>query len=97
MRRIEDLSFNSSTATLALSVQTDHNSLSSAPAIKVSIPKSLQSGVFEVSSTGNGSIENKTLVKDFTISLSAALNLSQERYYFRNLTKIKGIQGMILD
>ena len=40
--RIEDLSFNSSTSTLALSVQTDDNSLSSAPAIKVSIPKSLQ-------------------------------------------------------
>ena len=43
--RIEDLSFNSSTSTLAISVQTDDNSLSSAPAIKVSIPKSLQSGV----------------------------------------------------
>ena len=66
--RIKDLSFNSSTSTLALSVQTDASSLSSAPAIKVSIPKSLQSGVFEVSSIGNGSIENKTLIKDFTIS-----------------------------
>ena len=39
-----------------------------APSIKVNIPKSLQSGSLEVSSTGNGSIENNTLVKHFTIS-----------------------------
>ena len=66
--RIEDVRFNSTTSTLAISVQTDDNSLSSAPTIKVNIPKSLQSGSLEVSSTGNGSIENNTLIKHFTIS-----------------------------
>ena len=66
--KIEDVRFNSTTSTLAISVQTDDNSLSSAPTIKVNIPKSLQSGSLEVSSTGNGSIENNTLIKHFTIS-----------------------------
>ena len=66
--KIEDVRFNSTTSTLAISVQTDDNSLSSAPSIKVNIPKSLQSGSLEVSSTGNGSIENNTLIKHFTIS-----------------------------
>ena len=67
--RIEDLSFNSTSSTLALSVKTDGNNLSSAdPTIQVSIPKSLQSGNFEVTSSGNDSIGNKTLIKDFTVN-----------------------------
>jgi hypothetical protein len=93
--RIEDLSFNSSTSTLALSVQTDDNSLSSAPSIKVSIPKSLQSGVFEISSTGNGSIENKTLVKDFKINQQQRLTSHKSDTTLEVLLN-KGIQGMVL-
>ena len=93
--RIEDLSFNSSTSTLALSVQTDDSSLSSAPAIKVIIPKSLQSGVFEISSTSNGSIENKTLVKDFTVSQQQRLTSHKSDTSLEILLN-KGIRGTVL-
>ena len=85
--RIEDLSFNSTSSTLALSVKTDGNNLSSAdPTIQVSIPKSLQSGNFEVTSSGSDSIGNKTLIKDFTVNQQAH-NIQYQRYCFANFTK----------
>ena len=93
--RIEDLSFNSTSSTLAISVKTDGNNLSSAtPTIQVSIPKSLQSGNFEVSSSGNDSIGNKTLIKDFTISQQRITSNTKDTVL--QILLNKGIQGTVL-
>ena len=93
--KIEDLSFNSTSSTLALSVKTDGNSLSSAdPTIQVSIPKSLQSGNFEVSSSGNDSIDNKTLIKDFTISQQRITSNTKDTVL--QILLNKGTEGTVL-
>ncbi len=92
---IEDVSFNTTTSTLALSVRTDGNNLSSVvPAIRVSIPKSLQSGVFEVTSSGNGSIDNNTLVKHFTLSQQRITSNTQGTVL--QILLNNGIRGTVL-
>jgi glucose/arabinose dehydrogenase len=93
--RIEDLSFNSTSSTLALSVKADGNDLSSAaPTIQVSIPKSLQSGSFQVSSSGNDSVDNKTLIKDFTVSQQRITSNTKDTVL--QILLNKGTQGTAL-
>jgi len=93
--RIEDLRFNSTSSTLALSVKTDGNNLSSAaPTIQVSIPKSLQSGNFEVTSSGNDSMGNKTLIKDFTVNQQRITSNTKD--IVLHILLNKGTQGTVL-
>ena len=93
--RIEDLSFNSTSSTMALSVKAEGNELSSAtPTIQVSIPKSLQSGNFEVSSSGNDSVDNKTLIKDFTISQQRMTTNTKDTVL--QILLNKGTEGTVL-
>jgi glucose/arabinose dehydrogenase len=92
--RIEDLSFNSTSSTLAISVNTDGDNLSSTtPTMQVSIPKSLQSGNFEVSSSGNDSIGNKKLIKDFTVSQQRITSNTKDTVL--QILLNKGIQGTV--
>jgi glucose/arabinose dehydrogenase len=93
--RIEGLSFNSTSSTLALSVKTDGNYLSSsAPTIQVSIPKRLQSGNFEVTSSGNDSMGNKTLIKDFTVNQQRITSNTKD--IVLHILLNKGTQGTVL-
>ena len=94
--RIEGLSFNSTSSTLALSVKTDGNNLSSsaAPTIQVSIPKSLQSGNFEVTFSGNDTIGDKRFIKDFTVNQQRITSNTKD--IVLQILLNKGIQGTVL-
>jgi glucose/arabinose dehydrogenase len=93
--RIEDLSFNSTSSTLAISANTDGGNLSStAPTMQVSIPKSLQSGNFEVTSSGNASMGNKTLIKDFTVNQQRITSNTKD--IVLHILLNKGTQGTVL-
>ena len=91
---IEDLSFNSTSSTLAISVNTEGDNLSSTtPTMQVSIPKSLQSGNFEVSSSDNDSIGNKKLIKDFTVSQQRITSNTKDTVL--QILLNKGIKGTV--
>ena len=69
------------------------NLSSTTPTMQVSIPKSLQSGNFEVSSSGNDSIGNKTLIKDFTISQQRITSNTKDTVL--QILLNKGIKGTV--